>query len=78
MKKIYQVLCTGLALILLTTACDTDVLDIKQRGVIGTDTYTVADDRGVEDMIAAIYSKVRGDGFNYFNMKTMGCYPSLV
>lgn len=63
MKTIYK-----LILCLLVagqfTACSTDKLDIEQRGVTTTELYKTANDNQVNQLLAAIYSKIYGDATN--------------
>jgi hypothetical protein len=66
MKKIVKYLVISLFASL--TACSDSVLDIEQQGVIPVATYQNATDSEVNSFIAAVYSKVHGDG--YYDMMT--------
>lgn len=60
-------------------ACSEDKLDIPQRGVTGTEIYTTGNDEDVNSLIAAVYSKIHGDAFNWYSMggKVAGCAKSM-
>lgn len=53
---------------LAMTACSEDKLDIPQRGVTGTEVYTSGNDDEVNSLMAAVYSKIHGDSFNWHAM----------
>ena len=61
------------------TACSESKLDIPQRGVTGTEVYTNGSDEDVNSLIAAVYSKVHGDAFNWYSMggNTTDCAKSM-
>ena len=77
MKSIIRNLMLVSAAVLLLSACDTDKLEITQRGSNTTDEYVTADDDGVRQFIAAIYSKIRGGGFTYY-MGTGTCHYGII
>lgn len=61
MKKIYTLLLVSLAL--LAVSCSTKSLDIQQHGVTTLDKYATANDAEAHQFIAAVYSVIRGDGY---------------
>jgi hypothetical protein len=67
-----------LAGIFSLVSCSEDKLDIEQRGVVGTKEYTTADDEGTESFIAAVYSKLHGSTFYWYNSKTSDSYCSML
>lgn len=63
MKNIYNSILAIILLAVFVTSCDTDKLDIDQRGVTGISTYQTADDTQVTQYIAAIYAVIMGDSY---------------
>jgi|P1105metagenome_2_1110788.scaffolds.fasta_scaffold11130_2 hypothetical protein len=78
MNKIYQYMMVAVAALAMT-ACSENKLDIPQRGVTGTEIYTSGGDEDVNSLIAAVYSKVHGDAFNWYSMggNTTDCAKSM-
>ncbi len=78
MKRIYQYIIVAVAAVMLS-ACSEDKLDIAQRGVTGTEVYTTGGDDDVNSLMAAVYSKVHGDAFNWHSMggKISDCANSM-
>lgn len=67
MKKIYRYMMVAVAATMMT-ACSESKLDIDQRGVTGTEVYTTGGENEVNSLIAAVYSKVHGDAFQWYSM----------
>jgi len=63
----------------MMTACSESKLDIEQRGATGTEVYTQGSENEVNAMIAAVYSKIHGDAFNWYSMggNVSGCAKSM-
>lgn len=78
MNKIYKYLMVVVTAWSLN-ACSEDKLDIPQRGVTGTEVYTTGNDEDMNALIAAVYSKIHGDAFNWYSMggKVSGCAKSM-
>lgn len=78
MNKIYKYMMVAVAALAMT-ACSESKLDIPQRGVTGTEVYTNGSDEDVNSLIAAVYSKVHGDAFNWDSMggNTTDCAKSM-
>lgn len=78
MKKIYRYMMVAVAATMMT-ACSESKLDIEQRGATGTEVYTQGSENEVNAMIAAVYSKIHGDAFNWFSMggNVSGCAKSM-
>lgn len=78
MKKIYRYMMVAVAATMMT-ACSESKLDIEQRGATGTEVYTQGSENEVNAMIAAVYSKIHGDAFNWYSMggNVSGCAKSM-
>ena len=63
MKSIYKTILTTLMVALTLSSCDTDNLDIEQKGVLTLNTYETANDEEVNQFVAAIYAAVMGDAY---------------
>lgn len=61
MKKVYTIL--FVVLTLGAVSCCTEKLDIQQHGVTTLDKYVTANDSEANQFIAAVYSVIRGDGY---------------
>jgi hypothetical protein len=62
MKSLYKYLFLIFTAVSITS-CDTDTLNIEQLGVMPTTIYQTAADDQTNGFIAAVYSKIRGDGY---------------
>jgi hypothetical protein len=80
MKTKYSLFTLLFSACFLFSACSEDKLDIPQRGVIGTEVYTEGGDEEIHSLIAAVYSKVLGDSFNWHVMggNVSDCARSMV
>ena len=61
MKKYFRHILGALCVAFLSVSCSTDLLDIPQQGVDGTDLYVTGDDTQLNQFLAAVYAKLHGD-----------------
>lgn len=67
----------ALAAALVSTGCSQERLDIEQKGVSTTAEYARADDDGVKQFVAALYSFVRGDVINQVMGEAIGTFATV-
>lgn len=66
------------AVAMLPLASCTDRLEVEQLGVMTTNTYTTADDTGVEQFIAAVYAQIYGNSYDAVMLADASCWDYLM